>query len=164
MLDARKTLFLGGGDELAIAQEHGGGIMVIAGNSKNVHELLFLCPAHVVNVRGVIDPLRGALLDLKRVREQARHQTERQDYYCIQNREKHARLKITDPLRYTLPCVPAGLQILDESFRHRLPRSLEQTVDERRKSRALRQHDDHTGKKHHANYRQQPPALVARKE
>src|ERR1700693_924031 len=65
VFDARKTFFFGRSEEFAIAQDCRGGIMVVAGDSQNVHELLFLCPANIVGFRGPINPSCGTFLDLK---------------------------------------------------------------------------------------------------
>src|SRR6202034_3596137 len=79
-------------------------------------------------------------------------------------REEHARLKIPDLVRQTLPCAPKRLHILHEAVGHRVLRRLEEGIDERSQGRALRHHDDHAGQQHHEDHRQQPPALVAREK
>ena len=147
VLDTRKALFFSRGDKLAVAQKCSGGIVVIAGDSENMHELLLLGPAHVVQFRWMFTPLCGTTLDVKRIREQVNDQTERQDHNRIQDGEKYAGLKVPNLVRQALPRVPKSLQILCKRLGHEIAVRLEQRVDERCKSRALRQDDESRGEK-----------------
>jgi hypothetical protein len=128
-----------------------------------MHELLLLCPAHVVNFRRVVHPFRRTILDAQSVREQARGNAKRQNYNGIQNGEKYARLEIANLVGQAFPCIPKSLYFAYEGIRHE-SLNLEQRVDEGSQSRALGQDDKNRKKKHGKNQRQHPAALVTRKK
>ncbi|HTB92708.1 MAG TPA: hypothetical protein VK728_07740, partial [Candidatus Sulfotelmatobacter sp.] len=160
----REAFFFGGGNKLAVAQNRSGSIVVITGNAKNVHELLPLGPAHVVDFGGVLNPVRGAMLDPQGIGKQADYQAKGKNRDSVDNRQYDARLEIADLVGQALPRVPKSFQVFDENIGHSVAIRLKEGVDERRESRALSKNNKNGGEEHHQDDRQHPPALVARKK
>jgi hypothetical protein len=149
VLDAGKALLLGGGNKLAVAQDRSGSIVVITGNSKDVHQLLPVGPIDIVDFGGMLKPFRGAMLDAQRIGKKANHQAKGQDRDGVDDRQNHARLEIPDLVRQALPRVPKSFQVFNKNIGHSVAIRLKESVDERRESRALSQNDKNGGKEHH---------------
>jgi len=86
VLDARKAFFFGRGNQLAVAQNRSGRIVVITGNSKNVHRLLPAGPVDVVDFGRMLNPICGAMLDTERIGKQADHQAKGQNRDGVDDR------------------------------------------------------------------------------
>src|ERR1700757_613899 len=118
VLDPGKAFFFGRGDELPVAQERSRSIVVIAGNSENMHQLLSFGPAQVMNFRGMLNPLRRAMLDAKRIGEQPDDEAKWQDDNPVKESEQHARLEIADLVREPLPGAPKIFQTVRKGIGH----------------------------------------------
>jgi hypothetical protein len=60
MLHSRKALFFGSSDEDSILQQRRRGIMVVTGDTENVHRLLPLSPQQVAGFSKTVKPLSGS--------------------------------------------------------------------------------------------------------
>ena len=65
MLDASEALLLSGGNQLTVAQERRGGVVVIAGNSEDIHLALVSSPFQINGFPGMVKPIGGPLLDVQ---------------------------------------------------------------------------------------------------
>jgi hypothetical protein len=149
VFDAREAFFFRCCDQLAVTQEGSCSIMVIAGNSKNIHELLLFGQAHIVDFRRMFKPFRGAFLDPQRIGEKPGEQTEGKNGHRVQNGKDNPGLEVPDFVYKALPGFPKCLQIFSDCIGHGCAFRLEKTVDERCKNRTLPQSDEDGAEKHH---------------
>jgi hypothetical protein len=112
----------------------------------------------------MLKPVRGAMLDAQGIGKQAYHQAKGQDRHGVDNCQYDAGLEIPDFVRQALPSVPECFQIFGKNIGHSSAIRLEEGVDEGRESRALSQNNENGGEEHHQDYREHPPALIARKK
>ncbi len=78
VLDAAEPFFFGGGNELAVLQQRGRRVVVVAGNSQDIHVSLGGAPPPVCSGRRMVEPFLRPLLHVHRVGEHAYRQAERQ--------------------------------------------------------------------------------------
>ena len=64
VLDARETFLFRSSDQLTIVQERGGGVVIVAGNSENIHLALVTSPSSVDGFLRMLEPICGSLLDI----------------------------------------------------------------------------------------------------
>ena len=107
LLGLERALFFGSGHQLPVAQQCRGCIVVIAGDSEDVHSRL-LSPGQIDRCRAfwMVQPLFGGAFDAQRVCKQPHRQPERQHQDSVKDRQEEARLKITDLMSKPLPAFP----------------------------------------------------------